>query len=788
MKSRFPRLHRASVKKRPVPLERDDYVTPVPCLRLTSYAVKVSGERGLGYVEMPHTVALLHFEYDGVVVDPNSAPYSLSHRIDNRLVTMPRQHGAELKFVEHLVSEKGFVQTYTRPPDAPRTRLAYTFPDSDGGVSWLNFLHHEVPALRTAGWRVDVDKGFADRFSTVQLDDPDAAWDASLREQKGDSWWLSFDLGIIVEGQRVPLLPLLVQALKRLGNPTPAAVETLALKGKLYVNMQDGRPLALPFERVRDILMTLLEVYEQKVSPDGAIAVPLDLAMALSRADAAPKIKLPTTQRLTQLLNKLKGLSGPAKVQSPRGLKATLRPYQRDGLNWLQFLREYGLGGILADDMGLGKTVQALAHILVEKEAKRLDKPCLIVCPTSLIPNWEAEAEKFAPTLKVLSLQGKDRATRFDDIAEADLVLTTYPLLSRDAETLMPIEWHMIVLDEAQAVKNPATRATHIVCELQSRHRLCLTGTPVENHLGEVWTHFSFLMPGMLGSHKDFAKRYRNPIERQKDTKQQAILAGRLKPFILRRNKADVAKELSPKTEIVHFVELSPAQRDLYETVRLTVHEKVQEIVSDKGFNRSRIVILDALLKLRQVCCDPRLVKLASARNVQQSAKLESLTDMLPEMIEEGRRILLFSQFTSMLDLIKPELIKMGIPFVELRGDTTDRKTPVERFQNGEVPVFLISLKAGGTGLNLTAADTVIHYDPWWNPAVETQATDRAHRIGQTKRVFVYKFIAKGTVEERILEMQHRKRDLAAALLNDSPETTAAFTADDIEFLFREFK
>jgi SNF2 family DNA or RNA helicase len=549
--------------------------------------------------------------------------------------------------------------------------------------------------------------------------------------------------------------------------------------------MPNGRPLALPFERVRDILVTLMELYDQKVNPDGTMGVPIDFAIALSKINKAPKIKWPTAQRLPPLLNKLKGLSGPAKIPSPHGLKATLRPYQRDGLNWLQFLREYGLGGILADDMGLGKTVQTLAHILVEKETKRLDKPCLIVCPTSLIPNWEMETAKFAPQLKVLSLQGKDRATRFNGIADADLVLTTYPLLSRDAETIIPIEWHIVVLDEAQAIKNPTTKATQIVCDLQARHHLCLTGTPIENHLGEIWSLFAFLMPGMLGSHQDFAKRFRNPIERQKDTERQTILAGRLKPFILRRNKSDVAKELSPKTEITHYVELNPAQRDLYETVRLTVHKNIQEIIADKGLNRSRIVILDALLKLRQVCCDPRLVKLASARNVRQSAKLESLTDMLPEMIEEGRRILLFSQFTSMLDLIKPELTKACIPFVELRGDTTDRKTPVAQFQKCEIPIFLISLKAGGTGLNLTAADTVIHYDPWWNPAVETQATDRAHRIGQTKPVFVYKFIAKDTIEERILEMQNRKRDLATALFNDSPEATAAFTADDIEFLLR---
>jgi SNF2 family DNA or RNA helicase len=323
-------------------------------------------------------------------------------------------------------------------------------------------------------------------------------------------------------------------------------------------------------------------------------------------------------------------------------------------------------------------------------------------------------------------------------------------------------------------------------CELKTRHRLCMTGTPIENHLGEAWSHFAFLMPGMLGTHKDFNKRFRIPIEKHKDRERQAVLARRLKPFILRRNKSDVAKELPPKTEIIHHVEFDQAQRDLYETLRLTMHDKVQQAVSEKGFNRSHIVILDALLKLRQVCCDPRLVKLPSAKKAKRSAKLDGLMEMLPEMIEEGRRVLLFSQFTSMLDLIKPELDKAGIPFVEIRGDTIDRKTPVQRFQNGEVPLFLISLKAGGTGLNLTAADTVIHYDPWWNPAVENQATDRAHRIGQDKSVFVYKFIAKGTVEERILDLQSRKRGLASALMDERPDATAAFEASDLDFLFKE--
>ena len=365
------------------------------------------------------------------------------------------------------------------------------------------------------------------------------------------------------------------------------------------------------------------------------------------------------------------------------------------------------------------------------------------------------------------------------------MVLSTYPLLSRDEEVLLGTEWHMVVLDEAQAIKNPTSQVTQLACGLKARHRLCLTGTPVENHLGEAWAQFAFLMPGMLGSHKEFVKRFRTPIEKLRDADRQALLARRLKPFILRRTKTEVAKELPPKTEIVRHVEFAGPQRDLYETLRLTMHDKVRQAVEEKGFNRSRIVILDALLKLRQACCDPRLVRVAASKGAS-SAKLDNLMEMLPEMIEEGRRILLFSQFTSMLDLIKPELDKAGLQYVEIRGDTTDRKTPVKRFQNREVPLFLISLKAGGTGLNLTAADTVIHYDPWWNPAVEQQATDRAHRIGQDKPVFVYKFIVRDTVEERILDLQNRKRELSAAILEERPDATAAFEASDIEFLFRE--
>jgi SNF2 family DNA or RNA helicase len=405
----------------------------------------------------------------------------------------------------------------------------------------------------------------------------------------------------------------------------------------------------------------------------------------------------------------------------------------------MQFLREYGFAGILADDMGLGKTVQTLAHILVEKEAGRLTAPALVIAPTSLMGNWQEEAARFAPGLRVLLLQGKDRMGQFDQIAEADLVLTTYALLPRDEEKLREHDFHLVILDESHYIKNTRSKAAQSAGLLRARHRLCLSGTPLENHLGELWSQFHFLLPGLLGDEKGFNTVFRHPIERQDDPLRRALLNRRIKPFLLRRTKDSVAKELPPKTEMVRKVELTGAQRDLYETVRLAMDQKVREEIDRKGVARSQIVILEALLKLRQVCCDPRLVKSLTGKKQQAagSAKLVDLMQMVEDLLEEKRKILVFSQFTSMLELIEEELEARDIPYALLTGDTKDRSAQVAAFQQGAVPIFLISLKAGGVGLNLTAADTVIHYDPWWNPAAENQATDRAWRIGQDKPVFV---------------------------------------------------
>ena len=466
----------------------------------------------------------------------------------------------------------------------------------------------------------------------------------------------------------------------------------------------------------------------------------------------------------------------------PPGFTATLRPYQQHGLNWLQHLRAHSLGGFLADEMGLGKTAQTIAHIAAEDAAGRLDRPVLVVVPTSLVANWQAELARFAPHLGVAVLHGQGREAtraRLDGVA---VVLTTYAVLARDAEPMRELPWHMIVLDEAQAIKSPDAKATRAVCQLEARHRICLSGTPIENNLDELWSQFAFLQPGLLGDRRSFGKRFRGPIEKEGDPVRRGQLSRRIRPFILRRTKAEVAAELPPKETILRHITFGPEQRELYDTIRATLHDSVRDQLAELGPGQGRFVVLNALLKLRQACCDPRLVKLASGQSEAPSAKLETLMEMIGGMLPEGRRILLFSQFTSMLDLIKPRLIEAGHKFVELRGDTRDRAEPVRAFQAGEVPLFLISLKAGGPGVNLTAADSVIHYDPWWNPAVEDQASDRAHRIGQTKSVFVYKLVAADTVEERIIQLQERKAELAGIAL-DADVEASGLDAEDLEFL-----
>jgi superfamily II DNA or RNA helicase len=684
----------------------------------------------------------------------------------------PRRHDAEWSAARTL-SDLGFESaTFGRRDDVYRMPVELE-------SRWAGFMLRTIPRLRGEGWRVEIDSSFPFR---VLAPEPDH-WTASVTPNANR--WFDLDLGIDVDGVRVPLLPILVRALHERGIASLGELKfALREDDELYARLAGNTFVALPKERLNLVLSTLIELFESDpLTHEGRLELSPAHLSALDELGRTFKTQWFEADALRSLVRAATG-NLERTFELPSEFTATLRPYQRLGVAWLQQLAAQGFGGVLADDMGLGKTVQFLAHAAIERARAPLSAPILIVAPTSVEPNWRAEIARFTPHFKVVSLTGPDRAERFAHIDESDIVLTTYALLLRDTEHLLERAWSIAVLDEAQAIKNPRSKGAALARRINAVQRIALTGTPIENHLDELWSICAFAVPGLLGDHAKFARLFRTPIEKRGDAARRMVLGGRIQPFVLRRTKQLVEADLPEKTEIVQRIELLGAQRDLYETIRLAMRQRVRDEVARSGLARSHIVVLDALLKLRQICCDPRLLKLPAARDVHESQKLEALLEMLDNLVEDGRRILLFSQFTSMLDLMKPELTRRKIDFVELRGQTRDRVTPVQRFQAGEVPVFLISLKAGGTGLNLTAADTVIHYDPWWNPAVERQATDRAHRIGQHKPVFVYKLIAVGTVEERIMEMQARKAALAEQLFSDSASALQGMDVNEIERLF----
>ena len=740
---------------------------PVPAARLTTTLLTDSAVFHPWHnptdIELP--VLELCFDYDGQKVIPGTPGGTLSRRRDKRLERRPRMAEAEAAALGEL-KRAGFIpleHMASSDADTPSGTGSFVLDQENELDAWMGFLLFEVPRLEAAGWRFETDENFPLHIAHS------GEWDAEIEPQGND--WFELELGIEVDGERLPLLPILSRCLDELGN-TLAHWRKYPEDHLSLIPLDDGRLLPLPTARLGPLYETLVELFDREQPVETArLRLPAPRAPEISRlGEALPDLAWQGRKLLDGIAKRLQRLQNIKPLATPRGFKAPLRDYQKAGLGWLQALHGAGLAGVLADDMGLGKTIQTLAHILREKSEGRLDRPALVVAPTSLLFNWRREAEQFAPSLSVLTLHGPERQERFEQIPAHDLVLTTYALLPRDEEKLLAQPWHLVVLDEAQHIKNPKAKAGQVARRLDTRHRLCLTGTPLENHLGELWSLFDFLLPGLLGDERQFRRLFRTPIEKQGDDSRRQTLARRVAPFLLRRSKEDVATELPPKTEIVRSVELTGSQRDLYESIRLAMHEKVRRAIEKKGVKRAHIDILDALLKLRQVCCDPRLLKLEAARKVKRSAKLELLAELLPELVEEGRRILLFSQFTTMLGLIEDEARRLGLDYVKLTGRTRDRQTPVDRFQAGEVPLFLISLKAGGTGLNLTAADTVIHYDPWWNPAVERQATDRAHRIGQDKPVFVYKLIAAGTVEERIQHMQAKKQALADGLLGGTAQ------------------
>jgi superfamily II DNA or RNA helicase len=701
-------------------------VLPRPCLRIRG------NDRRHGNVKL---AAELSFDYDGRQVAALLKSRGFYDSAARRFVC--RDATAE-QAASQLLHDSGvrFRQANWQHPEPGWELLPAKLPSV-------------VRKLVHAGWHLDADGKVFRKPGEFRMG-----------VSSGVDW---FELeGGVQYGETSARLPQLLEALRR---------------GESMVRLDDGTYGILPEEWLRRIGM----LAGMGTPKDGHIrfrrsqAGLLDALLAMQPEATFDK----GFERVRDELSRFRHVEA---ATQPEGFVGHLRDYQREGLGWMEFLRRFSFGGCLADDMGVGKTAQVLALLENRRELRSeagTGKPSLVVVPRSLIFNWKQEAERFTPRLRVLDYTGLTR--KATDFSGADLVLTTYGTLRRDAAFLKDEEFDYVVLDEAQAVKNAGTESSKAVRLLRCEHRLALSGTPVENHLGELWSLFEFLNPGMLGAAGVF-KLTSGGAGRAVDEATSKLLSHALRPFILRRTKEQVARELPAKTEQTIYCELEPLQRKLYDELRQHYRDSLLSRIETQGLAKSKIMVLEALLRLRQAACHPGLID--AKRLDEPSAKLEALHEQLREVLGAGHKALVFSQFTSLLKIVRGRLDSEGVVYEYLDGKTRDRQAHVERFQNdADCKLFLISLKAGGLGLNLTAAEYVFLLDPWWNPAVEAQAVDRAHRIGQTKAVFAYRLIARDTVEEKVLELQKTKRDLASAIIGEDNALIRNLRREDLELL-----
>ncbi|MBM3955077.1 MAG: DEAD/DEAH box helicase [Planctomycetes bacterium] len=677
------------------------------------------------------------FDYGGLSVAADD-PAGGAADADRRLLVR-RNRAAERVALGHLVR----LGASPARPDA-----AGTPPDHHVEMARAR-LDASVPQLAAAGWNVEVSGRRYRPAGSV-------AWNVT----SGIDW---FELAGSIDFGGVT-------------GDLPAILEALA-SGSRAVELSDGSLGILP------------EGMAEQFEPMIALATRHDgrlrysrLQVALLDALLAGQPQSQVDEAFAHLRAELAAGDRPEAETEPTGFQGTLRHYQREGLGWLTFLERMGLGGCLADDMGLGKTIQVLAMLVRRRatlEAGGLGhRPSLVIVPKSLVFNWIEEATRFAPQLRVLNHTGNTRGEAAGSMTDHDVVLTTYGTLRRDIVRHREVEFDYVVLDEAQSIKNAGSQAAKACRLLRARHRLALTGTPVENHIGELWSIFEFLNPGQLGS----ASRLKRFLAGGQGTGAAEVVARAVKPFLLRRTKAQVLSDLPEKTEQTIFCELGESQRKTYDELREHYRLELSGRIGRLGIGKARFAVLEALLRLRQTACHPALID--PSRIDEPGAKLETLLEQLGEVIDEGHKVLVFSQFTSFLAILRHHLDGRGQTYEYLDGKTTDRQARVTRFQEDpDCRLFLVSLKAGGQGLNLTAADYIYILDPWWNPAVEAQAVDRAHRIGQTRRVFAYRLIARDTVEEKILALQARKRELADSIVRADENMITSLSADDVELL-----
>ena len=738
--------------------------TCVPIVRLRTQHFTINRGDALQpcYEDAELPVISLAFDYGGQIIEADA--FELLPGTDEPTRDRVREREARLVLEGFGAVDLECLDTHGRDLNA---RADYLVSLDEDASAYCAFTASALPELTRRGYVVDLEPAYPYRLIQSELE-----WYADTARDEERPDWFGLELGVQIDGQRVNLVPVLLTLLEQSAELSSLRALSRGTEKLLVVPVATYGYARVSPEWLKRVWSVLVELYKDPGSLGAMRGRELSRGHALKALDeafanAGAKLSWDVSSE-REASPALAFLEPPSAIDPARiAVKASLRPYQVDGVAFLQHLKRHGQGGVLADDMGLGKTLQTIAHLALEHTGNALCPPSLVVCPTSLVYNWQRELARFAPQLRVRVYHGKARKDEREHLDGADVVVTSYPILLRDAEVLEPLRYHVLVLDEAQAIKNSDSSAHRAVKALTAAQRLCLTGTPIENRLTELWSLFDFLSPGLLGSESQFRARFPSQISGSLvDQVRLSALSERVSPHILRRMKDSVAKDLPPKIISLVPVELSGKQRELYESIRAAAHRDVRQAIRHKGVSGATLDVLDALLKLRQLCCDPRLLALPAARFVRESEKLTRLLALLEAHLECGRRVLVFSQFTGMLALIGQALEERGVGYLSLTGATQNRQARVDAFERGQADVFLISLKAGGTGLNLVSADTVIHYDPWWNPAAQDQATDRAYRIGQRKPVLVQELIAVGSVEERMRVLCEQKRALAQAILH----------------------
>ena len=634
----------------------------------------------------------------------------------------------------------------------------------------LNFLGSGIPYLQRRGWKIEMEGRISPFMDSLAFATPVVR----VKDSGGAGW---FDIGFEFEDCAGSSI-------------SHAEIQRALRMGDSFVRLGDRSVLI-----DSDAVESMTNVFSDCASADGGLPgyfrLPnLYAPFVQASLDAVDGIDVECEagwRKHTEIINRNIKFEP---VELSTRMDGLLRAYQKEGVNWLQFLERNVFGGILADEMGLGKTVQTLAWLELERLSEdAAGRPALIVCPTSLVDNWAEEAERFVPHMKVLTLSGPDRHEKWDDVEEVDMVITSYALMKRDIDKHLEREYSAVVLDEAQHIKNRSTQNAVAAKQVRGVHRLVLTGTPIENSVADLWSIMDFLMPGYLGGEESFRQDYSLPIARGGDEGEaaQAKLRRKVHPFLLRRLKREVATDLPPKIQKVSFCALTPDQRAVYGQLLRASRERLTNLVASRGYGKCRMEVLSTLMRLRQTCCHLGLLKLPGLAPEAPSAKMDLFFEFLDEAIDGGHRILVFSQFVQMLHILRDAITQRGLEYCYLDGSTKERMSVVHKFNTERsIPLFLISLKAGGTGLNLTGADMVIHFDPWWNPAVEDQATDRAYRIGQKKTVYSIKLMTRDTVEEKVLTLQEKKRSVIEATIESDESVVEKMTWEDVDYLLSE--